>query len=1176
VNRACVGLPAQGGVILSKNSMTRIYLDRSRSPRAFDGAESLWAEDLFRVLRLIGQHVQQLDGSTEEGDCRGKPGANPRQSNVHSEEDEPFLSIAIFGPSGSGKSSLLSTLVREVQLSRQATGGFFHDHGVLSHLDSGDPFYGQRDTVKDLHCKMATLKVLHPDTFAQDDNFLYAVLARALEEEKRVNDKKRATAEPDVLSALQRRFQELSDFLRVLDPVERSQDYDPLGLSLERMERHTSGLLLRDKLKDFLGQLPNSLGVSKGGIVLLPVDDVDMSPEHMVEILQIYQSFLLHPRVVPVFTFTDRTAEELLNVHFSKYLSRNSETFDEPGEGGNRLRVSEKLALQHLARCFPVRNRIRLGPAPARVQKANYLRSFCEVSKSNSDGTPVLDLLRAANFLLFGHPDWDKTHEVRAALRPSTLRRQLHVMDTLVEAGVENYAELFQESIFSHKPNKQADTAEEENKETPKQLKPDPKKKKDHWVRILNRSTWALLNVHRDVLREFDLYVEDLYSWSARALRRVVLDTLLALDVDVRRALLRRWRDRSDSRRSQVLSLLAMTVFKPWTPVEEPYGDDEYLYTRPKELGDGAEEQAKVEGNQGLYTNTALLWFLELTMGFYMPLALARPRDNDILQTDSARSRNIGIGWNVESGPVNAIRDADARQNMLPTGICFLNPERFGEALDPEGSERIPDASHLRAQAQKTLGAHQTNELTIRLWCFYGYSQGRFWSAASFWRGLGLLARIMDRHRRYRYEFSTADAKESGNRTAQELNETRSDQWRKRLRSLLRHHLVRGLVPVGMLGKISNERQFKNITFKPWDCWNKVDGDRDVVDLLVEELMAWLGSDNWDVGASGSAWENRLLYPLPTNGKRVGWRQSFMRRFHGEDILGDFHLRLATTYIEQQEEYLDENKRFVLSVGAALLSWTGVLLEHWRGVYSVQRLLRSCPLLRGFVRGPAADELRFKLLTRKYKELHSYADKGIFSELVDEDADGNDANGKMPVDKFVERYGNPLNSTLEEATKEKVLRVSSIALAHLTCRRLRAWKAQMAQSWPEYENELQGRLYESLSAHWHKIGPLPGQEEDFITSNAPDLFKDQLRELYWANQEILTVRWLWDLKRVDWKNFEAQKEEEWIRASVEYMVAPGEPDPPSEPQQDDESGEDSSPSETEGEERSLPNGGDAQ
>jgi len=1109
--------------------MTRIYLDRSRSPRAFGGAESLWAEDLFRVLRLIGQHVQQLDGSTEEGDCRGKPGTNPRQSNVHSEEDEPFLSIAIFGPSGSGKSSLLSTLVREVQLSRQATGGFFHDHGVLSHLDSGDPFYGQRDTVKDLHCKMATLKVLHPDTFAQDDNFLYAVLARALEEEKRVNDKKRATAEPDVLSALQRRFQELSDFLRVLDPVERSQDYDPLGLSLERMERHTSGLLLRDKLKDFLGQLPNSLGVSKGGIVLLPVDDVDMSPEHMVEILQIYQSFLLHPRVVPVFTFTDRTAEELLNVHFSKYLSHNSQTFDEPGEGGNRLRVSEKLALQHLARCFPVRNRIRLGPAPARVQKANYLRSFCEVSKSNSDGTPVLDLLRAANFLLFGHPDWDKTHEVRAALRPSTLRRQLHVMDTLVEAEITPYITTpFERVAFPKSKRKGSDAGTEKNRDEEQPAEPT---EKDHWARLLNRSTWAILNVHRDVLREFDLYLEDLYSWSARALRRVVLETLLCQDMDVRRALLRRWRDRADSRRSQVLSLLAMSIFKPWTPVEEPYGDDEYLYSGV--ATENAAATSNAEGKRGLCADTVFLWFLELTVGFYMPMALARPRKTETISA-GVGSRVIGIGWDIESGPVNAVRDADARQNMMPTGICFMDNNDFQQRLNPgiafykEKNFTLPEANEptclyehgIKEETDKR--QRYRNELMARLWCFYGFGQGRYWSAVSFWRGLGLLARITDQYRRHRYQH--------GNQKG----------FQDRLRVLVRHHILRGLVPVGMLGKIVDEEQMKSVAFKRWDRWEKSEETKDAIGAFVEEIEGWLSPSGSDkTGEPFDDDQNGILEFMPDNDGEISWHGCIMRRLHGEDILGDFHLRLATVYIEEKDQYFhQESDGFRLTAGAAVLSWVGTLLEYWRGVYPMQRLLRSCPLLRPFVKSPVAVVIRKHLLNREYEELRYWVSQNGLSDMKFESFKKNQLKNM--------RWREALKGTGWVKSMSKVLgsshrvKESEVIVWDEFCK---GWSLVLVSlltkflwfGWGIKVDIKASDLREDLGRHYRRDLGIKVDDGEICVHDARTLVDHQLQEVFWVSREILVLRWLWGIRRADWTKYQA-RDDGWMQSRVMEMT----------------------------------------
>jgi hypothetical protein len=801
-------------------------------------------------------------------------------------------------------------------------------------------------------------------------------------------------------------------------------------------------------------------------------------------------------------------------------------------------------------------------------------------------------LLRAANFLLFGHPDWDKAHEVSAALRPSTLRRQLHVMDTLIEAGVEHYNGLFKQPIFADRSTESFDkrSATQNPVQPVMQVQGSSEKedKKDHWVRVLNRSTWALLNVHRDVLREFDLYLEDLYSWSLRALRRVVLDTLLAQDTHVRRALLRRWRDRADSRRSQVLSLLAMNMFKPWTPVEEPYGDDEYVYERPERTGNCA-----LEGCEGLKTDTVCLWFLELTIGFYMPLALARPRVTDAADSESARSRVIGIGWGVESGPINAVRDADARQNMLPTGICFLSPEDFRDHLNP-GKILYEKKTFKLQNKTMTLGDRgieeendtyhrQHNELMVRLWCFYGYSQGRFWSAVSFWRGLGLLARVLDHRRRFRYEVAGVTGEHKA-----EIVKGKKKKWEKQLRSMFRHHLLRGMVPVGMLGKISNEDQLRNISFKPWDQWDQLlDFDehgiyakrgkqaacesdersehreagearsgeeeerravgRDIVERFTDQVVAWL--DESEEGEcceenqkENSTWNNQPLYAMPSEDRQIRWRQNFVRRLHGEDILGDFHLRLATTYMEEQEQFFhsrEKDESFGLTAGAALLGWTAVLLEYWRGVYSMQRLLRSCPLLRPFVKGPVADQLRSYLLGQEYEKLrYLYDSCGKAASCVQNEA-CKKCGGRFLSKESVFIQDNLLDEfpQHEQTDDLHVVRVKEAefikrAATNLAClvrERLQKWQLLAEGETEEARRtdaQLKAVFEQELKVHWDKIGPLPAEE----------LYKDQLRELYWANQEILTVRWLWSLKRVEWKHFEARKEEDWVRARVVEMA----------------------------------------
>ena len=95
------------------------------------------------------------------------------------------------------------------------------------------------------------------------------------------------------------------------------------------------------------------------------------------------------------------------------------------------------------------------------------------------------------------------------------------------------------------------------------------------WATIFSGAAWSLLNVHRDTLRELGLFLEDLYSWTPRELRSVVLENILAQDQITRRTVVDRWFNRTDYRRSQVLSLLAANIFRPWLKGEEPFGDEE-------------------------------------------------------------------------------------------------------------------------------------------------------------------------------------------------------------------------------------------------------------------------------------------------------------------------------------------------------------------------------------------------------------------------------------------------------------------------------------------------------------------------------------------------------------------------------------------------------------------------
>lgn len=966
----------------------RVDLDHSRGPRVFRDQHNLWRDDIGRIYRLVERHIQAL-----EREQRPKQEDN-RYWELHPDK-LPYLSIAIFGPSGSGKSSLLRTLADDIGR-RQG--------GILP---------------EDLRSDVFSLPVIDPTTWEESDQFLYAFLAAALEAERKKSQEGKEHGYPQGLSPVQLAFQDVNEYLRVVDDPGTTDEHDPLGLSLQKLERHTSGLRLKKALGEFIKALAKEF---KSGVVLLPVDDLDMAPHHLVKSLQAYQSFLMHPQLVPVFTFTDRMPEELIEVYYDQRLGNGERQrrIEVPTE---KLTVSQKLAVQFLARCFPVRNRIRLGPAPARVQRAIFVfrsergstASEEQGSKASKEQQQVLELLISSSFLLFGYPDEDDAHKVRAALRPSTLRRQFQVVDAMAdcrlpELRIPQLATMAKGSItpedlkalVSDAPEIQKDDWQHwrdhgyrdcrlgqlwRKKEDGDLLGSDRRfyyralaKRLYHlrigatWATIFNGATWSLLNVHRDTLRELGLFLEDLYSWSPKELRSVVLGKILEQDRTVRRSVVDRWFNRTDFRRSQVLSLLAANVFRPWMAGEEPYGDEE-LPIREQlllELEDDEspvppldrqwdkdkskqQEEAQIRKRLTFRSTQGLLWFLDVTLGFYLPQVMARNWAETMVPGEPVKERMSGNGWDLGHAPISAMRIADSKQEIFSFGMLFLGPRGYRHALE---AFKLSDSESDNEKVKAWRGnASPRGRLLLRIWSCCGYSRSRYWAAFSLWRGLGFIGQLAELGLKERRLFESIATEQN------EHQNDRNDLLRK-FRRLIRSHCLASLVPGTLLDRDSNDLRLLQ-GFPPWEP----DELRGAIRELAEELVDWLAR----------CWADRI-FPLPAGDVWISWRDCFIRRIHGEYILGALWPRLNATYLEERprrhdcqilarrrsyrEErveaanrhypdpdppgseppYLEHEERFRWTAAVAAGAWSDRLLEYWRGCPPILRLLLTCPV----------------------------------------------------------------------------------------------------------------------------------------------------------------------------------------------------------------------------------------
>lgn len=927
----------------------KIRLDRARTARAFNPEESLWIPELQRIAGLLKEQLAAL----------GERSSGKRL------EDLPLLAMAIFGTYGSGKTSLLMTLRGRVN---QNGDGTIRQEPIPEELSQA---FGS------IRRQVYSLPVIKPNLASRNDNFLYAFLATALAEVDRRQEKSMPTDSREhrqasaLLSPVHQAFHEVSEYLQVIDESESGKEYDPLGVSLERLERHASDIHLKDKLGALIDRLATFFtGQGNNSLLLLPIDDADLAANTLVNVLNTYRRYLEHPRLVPVFAFTGRMAEDLMVAHFAKELkvhdgegprTRNSA---EPGYS-----FEEQIALQYLSKLFPVRNRIRLGPAPARVQAATF-----ESSSGHRGQYRVLDLLETASALLFGHAEWPIAPSVRLALRPSSLRRQIQVLDAMYAANVDYHMEASAPETPAGEQSP-ADGSDSEAGGT-------------EWVAIFGKAGWSLLNAHRDALREYGFYLDDLYGWTPRGLREVVLSTLLGLDLDVRRKLLRRWHYRTEDRRSQILSLLALIVFRPRLEQEEASGDDpDHIRVALDRRRDGPSMPTPKKSRsqppaQGFPVEKGFLWFLNLWLGFYLPQILARNRADrhDRRRPDIDRVR--GVGWNLLGGPVQAIREALNNREIFSPGMLFVEPEPLAKILVPD------DLSKIKTDQGSPDTFRPKVSLLVRLWCYYGYEQGKPWAAVSFWRGLSLIGLLLSdddlitRCRELKTEKTEKDGQRQNEKGGDGFSEEEKTIVLRRVRKHIDKHLVAARVPGSMLGLTSRTLdQRLALAFAKWadddreeasgEAENGVpdqrspdhklrDLEREAIGELADRLLDWLGTERDPIlpmPVPSSAAGNRGETDAAIDSDRTTpWRDCFSRRLHGEDLLGTFWRDLGARYFQKPTSKEEETAATVLG------KWTHELLDYWscaRGVGGDPRakpaiieLLEDCPILEPFTPAP--------------------------------------------------------------------------------------------------------------------------------------------------------------------------------------------------------------------------------
>ncbi|MCP4655690.1 MAG: hypothetical protein GY856_09755 [bacterium] len=756
------------------------------------------------------------------------------------------------------------------------------------------------------------MPVIEPNLVAKDEHFLYTFLATVWKELDGLRDPDQTG---DAMSPVERTFQEVGDYLHVVDDS-ATPESDALGMSLQRFDRHRSGPLLEEKIRELITKFGNRLSEGdKKTLILLPVDDADISFQRLLTILDTYRRYLQHQQLVPVFTFTSVMAEELLRVHFAtELLVREGQKIEESSEGPEGLvetytsaRMARRLASQMLARLFPSRTRIRLRLGAARVTKAEYYISAKEAKDPHAK-KKVRELLEDASRVLYGHPEEPLGDPIRRVLLPSTLRRQLQVVDVLAHIR-----------------------------------KTTTQRPISAWADLFDSSAWAVYDIHRDVLSQLRLHVEDLYGWTRKGLRPLVLEALLALPQAARDQLLRHWVLGSRDRRSQLLSLLGAHCARP--PVE---GAEDFE-TTGFEMEEAATAGTHCE-KTGLAVDSALIWFLNVWFGFYLPQILVSKKPAAV-GTKRGKTEETGFGslqaagWDLKSGAIHAMQEVVAQEDRWTAGTLMLFGDGAGDSV----------SNGLNTWKKVTTG-HPQGRLLVALWCNWGIRDGKPWAAVSLWRVLALIGRVLFACRRLR------DSDDGEKRLKDEDFVAEADRVEKLLKKHWETAVVSDLMGTGLTCPLDQDCVFPEWRFKK--TYDKI------LKELAQSLVTWrleFASDLIRIELPTRSQEHHADDPKELV---EPWEGCFMRRLHGQYLMGDFWRKLTLQHIERPDKQWDASK----TIGC----WVNTLLEYW-GPTEINVLLRTCPLLDPFVDQPEDDQIKARL--KRVSTLHQECEQSAVKKL---------------------------------------------------------------------------------------------------------------------------------------------------------------------------------------------------
>ena len=694
--------------------MNTLYLnlDRSRNATSFPKDESFWIRELVGIERIIRRHSRQLNTWEQQQGVARRQAAR----QLH---EFPVTTIVILGGRGSGKSSLLRTLLRRL---RRRDSPKSVEERVSSDSEAEElPL-----------SRFAVLQELDPTLLSNQDQFLYAVLASLLEQLETHRDCDDEVFPGDLRST--HSFRNLARHLRAVDP-KLQQSEQPIIQSMEQLDAHRSGPELKKGIWRFLTNFASDLDHPRTGekkVAILPIDDPDMAFDHFYNILEQYRRYLVHPYLLPIFTFSEELARHLLVEKYIRHFDRRME------KAGKSMWTSvDELSQQYLSKLFPTRQRVPLLLPEDQLLEAVAFRDDSRPTPEDENWKErkVRKLLEWTLDQLLD----EKSDELIRNLLPPSLRQSIRLIDAL------------------------------DHKSKVKDGKRHLRRRGE--IGLPTGLVQAVADVHSGILRKYGLESEYLYALNSEQRGAELQAGLLRVSGDKVRRLISTWREGYLRRDALLISVVAAKAFQP--PL---------LSQLESHLPDEADQQG-----QKVSSANALVWAMRVTREFYLKVVSAHrhlggsprsPRRNEDRGAQPSQARESSEapdGTPQRAAHLGLSSQALRAGGVLHGAIQVHSGERIN--LGKEDSDLFPGefVGHLARDRWKgysverwvsavsdrpsraapeelpaVLGLGDLMDLAgprlrlfLEIWTEFGEEGGGLWSCFSLWRAMSLVIDIL-------------------------------------------------------------------------------------------------------------------------------------------------------------------------------------------------------------------------------------------------------------------------------------------------------------------------------------------------------------------------------------------------------------------------------------------------